>query len=258
MNSIINYTNNMGEYDEVWYENGFFYNQIGGIIINNLFVSFNNDDYYLGGYNKTIKKISPEKYILCIEIAHKGNSEDYLNLESKIPDIGEDFIIEIVFDGDYMYIYDESQNLLFTNVLVSFDFINACRNLIRYDFYDTNKVTWPRHADGTCDYDRNKNATVISQETKTSSITSSTNVATNKTMLVTENLKLRSGEATSTQVLTVMSAGSKVKILELGKSETIDGISRNWVKVEIISGSDKDGNKLKSGITGWCYGGYLE
>ena len=253
MNSIINYNNNKSKYDEVWYENGFFYNNIGGIIINNLFVSFYNDFYYLGGYNKTIKKISPEKYHLCIEIAHKGNTEENLNLELKIPDIGKDFIIEIVFDGDYMYVYDELQNLLFTNVLVSSEFIAACKNLIRYNLYDTNKVTWPRHADGSCDYDGSKTST-----TPTTKVSSATNVSKNKTMTVSENLKLRSGEATSTQVLTVMAVGTKVKILELGKTETIDGIKSNWVKVEIISGSDRDGNKLKVGMTGWCYGGYLE
>ena len=63
-----------------------------------------------------------------------------------------------------------------------------------------------------------------------------TNVVPNKTMTVSENLKLRSGEATSTQVLTVMSAGTKVKILELGKEENIDDINSNWVKVEVLAG----------------------
>ena len=87
----------------------------------------------------------------------------------------------------------------------------------------------------------------------------STNVSKNKTMSVNENLKLRSGEATSTQVLTVMSAGTKVKILELGKAETIDGISSNWVKVEVQKGAkDRDGNSIKAGTVGWCYGGYLK
>lgn len=85
-----------------------------------------------------------------------------------------------------------------------------------------------------------------------------TNVSKNKTMLVNENLKLRSGEATSSNVLSIMAAGTKVKVLELGKSETIDGINSNWVKVEIISGKDRDGNIIRSGTTGWCYGGYLE
>lgn len=86
-----------------------------------------------------------------------------------------------------------------------------------------------------------------------------TNVSKNKTMLVNENLKLRSGEASSTQVLVVMQAGTKVKILELGKAETIDGISSNWVKVEVQKGAkDREGKPIKSGTVGWCYGGYLK
>lgn len=78
-------------------------------------------------------------------------------------------------------------------------------------------------------------------------------------MLVNENLKLRSGEASSIQVLVVMQAGTKVKILELGKAETIDGISSNWVKVEVQKGAkDREGKPIKSGTVGWCYGGYLK
>ncbi|MBP5748978.1 MAG: SH3 domain-containing protein, partial [Treponema sp.] len=87
----------------------------------------------------------------------------------------------------------------------------------------------------------------------------STNVAKDQIMSVNENLKLRSGEATSTDVLTVMSVGTKVKILELGKAETIDGIYSNWVKVEVQKGAkDRDGKPIKSGSVGWCYGGYLK
>lgn len=78
-------------------------------------------------------------------------------------------------------------------------------------------------------------------------------------MFVKENLKLRSGEATSTQVLAVMQAGTNVKILELGKVETIDGINSNWVKVEVQAGAkDRDGKPIKAGTIGWCYGGYLK
>ena len=78
-------------------------------------------------------------------------------------------------------------------------------------------------------------------------------------MIVKENLKLRSGEAISTKVLTVMAVGTKVKILELGKSETIDGIFSNWVKVEVQKGAkDRDGNPIKPGTVGWCFGGFLE
>ena len=91
-----------------------------------------------------------------------------------------------------------------------------------------------------------------------SSTTNNHSQILNKIMTVAENLKLRSAGHLSSKVLTVMSAGTKLKVLELGKEEIIDGINSNWVKVEIISGNDKDGNKLKSKMTGWCYGGYLE
>jgi len=78
-------------------------------------------------------------------------------------------------------------------------------------------------------------------------------------MTVKENLKLRSGEATSTQMLTVLSAGTKVKILTLGKQATIDGITSNWVQVEVQAGAkDRDGKSIAAGATGWCFGGYLE
>ena len=116
-------------------------------------------------------------------------------------------------------------------------------NYYRNGKCDKSKFTWPRHADGTCDYEDVSSVKTVSSST--------TNVAPNKTMTVSENLKLRSGEATTSDVITVMSAGTKVKILELGKAENIDGINSNWVKVEVLSG-------VKTGTIGWCYGGYLE
>ena len=86
-----------------------------------------------------------------------------------------------------------------------------------------------------------------------------TNVAVSKVMTCSDNLRLRSQEATSSSVITTMKKGTKVKILKLGKAETIDGINSNWVQIEVLSGAkDKDGKEIKSGTTGWCYGGYLE
>lgn len=132
--------------------------------------------------------------------------------------------------------------------------ITELSNLFISNNCDLSKVTWSRHADGTCDYDGSKKTTVL-QNVESSSF----KVAPNKIMKVAENLKLRSGEATSTRVLAVMAAGTKVKILELGKAETIDGISSGWVKVEVQSGAkDKDEKAIKAGSVGWCYGGYLE
>ena len=87
----------------------------------------------------------------------------------------------------------------------------------------------------------------------------STNVAVNKEMTCRDNLRLRSEEATSSKVITTMQKGTRVKILNLGKAETIDGITSNWVQVEVLADAkDKDGKSIKAGTIGWCYGGYLE
>ena len=158
------------------------------------------------------------------------------------------------FDGDYLYIYlngETDKDLFATFVNMNDKTFSEFKNLIANNKCDLSNITWPRHADGTCDYEDVSSIKTVS--------TPSTNVEKNKTMTVSENLKLRSGEATSTQVLTVMQAGTKVKILELGKPETIDGINSNWVKVEVLSGAkDRDGRAIRAGTVGWCYGGYLK
>ena len=163
------------------------------------------------------------------------------------------------YDGDYVKIaLNEKSNVIGTYVIITSDIeehINKQLNNIACGHKaDLSNITWPRHADGSCDYDGSKKTAAV----QTAKATPSTNVTPNKTMLVSENLKLRSGEATTSDVLTVMSAGTKVKILELGKAENIDGINSNWVKVEVQSGAKgRDGNTISRGTVGWCYGGYL-
>ena len=167
----------------------------------------------------------------------------------------EHFLL-LKYDGDYIDVYLDSENKRINRYVISSEEVqNKILEIAKNGKTSTSNMTWPRHADGSCDYDGNKK-TVASQAQKA---TSSTNVAPNKTMTVRENLKLRSGEDTSTQVLAVMSAGAKVRILELGKAETIDGIPSNWVKVEVQQGAkDRDGKAIKAGTVGWCFGGYME
>ena len=158
-------------------------------------------------------------------------------------------------DGDYLNLYNDSNR---NEMIESFVFVTNydtfeenIKMILKGNKFDLSKVTWPRHADGTCDYEDVSSVKTVS--------TPSTNVAPNKTMTVSENLKLRSGEATTSEVLTVMSVGTKVKILALGKAENIDGINSNWVKVEVQSGAKaRDGNTISRGTVGWCYGGYLK
>ena len=78
-------------------------------------------------------------------------------------------------------------------------------------------------------------------------------------MNASENLRLRSQEATSSIIITTMEKGTSVKIVKVGKAETIDGITSNWVQVEVqLNAKDRNGKTIPPGTNGWCYGGYLE
>lgn len=227
------------------------------IIFTDSLIYFSDTETFNGficGYITKINNDENEIEWTCIESKTNDYSYDIPSYFDQYFKKGENYKFYYSLDGDYLKI--ESNNFFSYN-FVKFDTITNFElgNLVfpmNNNTFNEKNISWPRHADGSCDYDGNRT-------TQTEKVTSSTNVTQNKTMLVTENLKLRSGEATSTQVLTIMSAGTKVKILELGKAETIDGISSNWVKVEIQTGAkDRDGKPIKAGTIGWCYGGYLK
>lgn len=244
------YEQRKGIYDEMeWYE-GVCFNKHN---INNISLVLSDDIKYSYYYFiDKIEKTSNGYLVTCELNDSKIEQISYLNDKLETLRNQEEITYRFIKDGDYLYIYSMDNKLLFVYVLVNKSVSEQYETLFQKEKADLSKVTWPRHADGTCDYDG-------SSTTKTFVSQQSTNVSQNKTMSVTENLKLRSGEATSTQVLTVMSAGTKVKILELGKAETIDGIDSNWVKVEVQKGAkDRDGKEIKKGTVGWCYGGYLE
>lgn len=82
----------------------------------------------------------------------------------------------------------------------------------------------------------------------------------NKTLVATDNLRLRSYPGRSkSPTITAIKKGTKVKVLEAYQIEDIDNILSCWVKVEVMPGSfDSEGKKLANGTTGWCFLGYLE
>ena len=74
-----------------------------------------------------------------------------------------------------------------------------------------------------------------------------------------ENIYLREKEDTSGEIKTTIQTDTLVKVLSLGKEDTIDGIKSNWVQIEVQTGGwDSDGNLIKAGTTGWCFGGNLK
>ena len=257
------------EIESIWYNDTIWY--LSGQKINELQINqewdyilktVSKQDYYILSLEQTVSSIFNSKrlnsYITNTESLRKAplyseNPAYYDDEEYKYDEIIID--AKFIFDGDYLTVYANEDKLKQIYFRCTEETFEQLKSLIYTNKIDLSKVTWPRHADGSCDYDESKKTAAV----QTSKSTPSTNVAQNETMTVKENLKLRSGEATTTQVLTVMSAGTKVKILELGKAEKIDGISSNWVKVEVQKGAkDRDGKPIKAGTIGWCYGGYLE
>lgn len=220
------------------------------------FVSFGSNAYEDVDFFAYLEETSDNKIIYNVQKMYSHyfdykrqtiyNQPEFLPLyEKQTP-----FKIIYTIDGDYMNMYIDKvdeKNLFQTLVRTSPEACDQIENFILGKSRDLSKVTTPKRGNNTV------------SKTSTKTTTPSTNVAVNKTMVAYENLKLRSAEATSSSVITVMSSGTKVKILQLGKPEKIDGIDSNWVKVEVQKGAkDRDGKSIKAGTVGWCYGGYLE
>ena len=222
------------------------------------YYKFDDDEYnfyiMIGkeGFSYKAKEVAPDLYELEIEDV-RISQDDYENLL----ECGHDmrFALEATepgyslyfrFDGEYLYIYlEDGKTLYATYCAYGFSEYEVLEEAIKNNEFDMTKFTFPRHADGTCDYE------------------SGGGVPGKKIVggiyRAKDNLRLRATGGTSGKAITTMQAGSIVFILSLGKEETIDGITDNWVQVEVQWDDSKDleCNKLY-GKTGWCFGGYLK
>ena len=212
-------------------------------VISNIGIRFHNTESFL--FNK-IEKIAEDKFrctgygapcFARMDI-NESDWDSYFSYEQI--DSGKHEVLILHINGDYLSVYSETNNEhLVTYVKISDNLEEQLISLFKYKVCDLSKVTWPRRADGSS-YDKEK-------------------IPIDKIMTVKENLRLRSGEGPSSQVVTVLPTGSRVRIVELGKAETLDGISSNWVKVVVLSRSkNRDGKPIREGTVGWCFGGYLE
>ena len=204
-----------------------------------------------GGFSCKAKKLTPDLYELEIEDV-RISQDDYENLL----ECGHDmrFALEATepgyslyfrFDGEYLYIYlEDGKTLYATYCAYGFSEYEVLEEAIKNNEFDMTKFTFPRHGDGTCDYE------------------SGGGVPGKKIVggiyRAKDNLRLRATGGTSGKAITTMQAGSIVFILSLGKEETIDCITDNWVQVETQFGANDTEGKLIHGEVGWCFGGYLK
>ena len=210
--------------------------------------------WILGDYRCKIREISSDLYELELEDVRisQGYYENALKegydmrfaLEATEPG----YSLYCRFDGDYLYLYLEDGKTLFATYCAYDDEEEeALYDAIRTNDFDMSQFTFPRHADGTCDYENAASREEIYKKR-----------IVNGVYRAKENLRLREKEGTSGAVITAMPTGTRVKILSLGKEETIDGITNNWVEVRVEWNSKDLNGRSIYGTTGWCFGGYLK
>ena len=179
-------------------------------------------------------RISQEKYEFILKYGH--------DVKFALNATEPGYSLYFRFDGEYLYIYlEDGKTLHETYCAYDYSEEKALEEAIRTNKFDMTKITFPRHADGTCDYESGGGVPgkkIVNGGAK-------------------DNLRLRATGDTSGKAITTMQAGTYVRILSLGKEETIDGITDNWVQVETQFGAKNLEGDFLYGETGWCFGGYL-
>ena len=213
---------------------------------------------------KNIRQKNNVYYIYCeVDKSEQKYFNEVFNKEyfATFPDltVNRDAIFIIEPNGNRLRLYNgENYKLIIELMQVNQDWIGSMVKYIKSEY--KNKPSNLKVIEEKLEHPWSNPVTGLYDDSaKSLETAASTNIAANKTMTVKENLKLRSGEATTTSVLAVMSTGTKVKILTRGKQATIDGITGNWVQVEVQAGAkDRGGKPIAAGTVGWVFGGYLE
>ena len=203
-------------------------------------------------YGFWIEKVKFDKEIYQINIKRDIDCYDNYDIEDlgwtkeitvKLPFYTNDSnIIFLKIDGDYIILSDsQSLKSKFIYCKVNKKIIREFVKFLNDEYYDYSSLSWPRHADGSCDYE-----TVV-------------RLQSGKGYRASDNLRLRSSGSKAGKPVVTIGKGTQVKVIAVGAEQTIDNITSNWVQVEVQAGAkDRDGKPIAAGTTGWCFGGYLE
>ena len=167
------------------------------------------------------------------------------------------FKVILTLDGDYMKMYiDEvsEENLFQILVRTTPEACDQIEKWIKGDSDDLSKVVMPRSSSVQKE---SSGASPTANISPDKIVTKPFGYKTVKTQeipveaggiyRVYENLKLRENGDINGSFITTMHAGTLVKVISLGKKETIDGIKSNWVEIEVqLGGRDKDGKPIKA------------
>ena len=263
-NKIIHSNRMLDDYSERYKNNKtfeeYYFAQIHNIEFRNTVLVFLDTDGESYFSIKNIREKNNLYYIYC-ELAK--NAQAFFNDFDKesfnnLPDlrVRQDAIFIVEQNGNRLRVYNgESKKLIIELMQTNQEWADSMVKYIKSEY--KNKPANLKVIEERLEHPWSNPVTrLYDTSVRSGEAAAFSNVAPNKTMTVKENLKLRSGEATTTSVLAVMSAGTRVKILALGKQATIDGITSNWVQVEVQAGTkDRDGKAIDVGTVGWCFGG---
>ncbi len=202
-------------------------------------------------YGFWIEKVKFDKEIYQINIKRDIDCYDNYDIEdlgwtkeitAKLPFYTNDSdIIFLKIDGDYLILSDSQLfKSKFIYCKVNKKIIREFVKFLNDEYYDYSSISWPCHADGTCDYE------------------TTVRLQSGKRYRASDNLRLRSSGSTAGKPVVTIGKGTQVKVIAVGAEQTIDGITSNWVQVEVQAGAqDRDGKPIAVGTVGWCFGGYL-
>ena len=113
-----------------------------------------------GGFNCKAKKVATDLYELELEDVRISQEvyEDLLerghDMKFALDATEPEYSLYFRFDGEYLYIYlEDGKTLYATYCAYDESEEEALYEAIKTNEFDMTKITFPRHADGTCDYE---------------------------------------------------------------------------------------------------------
>ena len=188
----------LGGYDDVifWFEEPPYYLDCIECYI------LRDGGYYLsiftGGFRyKAVRELTPDLYEVQIEDVRISQElyelllEDGHNMKFALDATEPEYSLYFRFDGEYLYIYlEDGKTLYATYCAYDESEEEALYEAIKTNEFDMTKITFPRHADGTCDYE--SGGGVPGKK------------IVNGVYRAQDNLRLRVNENTSGEIITTM------------------------------------------------------
>lgn len=136
-----------GEWIFTWYQSGAESQCISECLLS-LGAAYSQDVFFV----QNVKKIGDNKVEIDAVVKKEEDSRVITDIFSDL-NHGQNVLLRLEKDGDYLklYIGNEAKPRQ-VYCYVDFETMNQLDTFIQYDFCNYKKVTWPRHADGSCEY----------------------------------------------------------------------------------------------------------